>query len=164
MCSWSENLRLSYVAQCLIFATMKKLPIGLQDFPSLIGDGYLYIDKTEHIHQLIHAGKYIFLSRPRRFGKSLLVSILKEIFEGNKTPFKGLWIEDKIAWEPYPVIRVDFNEMDYRSQPLEDALSRQMGEIANRHQLAIPANWSAKEKFAFMLNSLCGNGKRPWCS
>ncbi len=139
---------------------MKKLPIGKQDFPSLIGDGYLYVDKTELIHRLMNAGPYIFLSRPRRFGKSLLVSVLKEIFEGNKTLFKGLWIEDKIAWERYPVIRVDFNEMDYRSQPLEDALSRQMGEIANRHQLAIPADWSAKEKFAFMLSNLGGNGKK----
>ena len=160
MCWWSGHLCSCHIWQSVIFATMKKLPIGKQDFPSLIGDGYLYIDKTEHIHRLMNAGPYIFLSRPRRFGKSLLVSTLKEIFEGNKKPFKGLWIEDKIAWEPYPVIRVDFNEMDYRGQPLEEALSRQINDIAERHDLAIPADWTSKEKFAFLLNSLGGNGKK----
>ena len=90
---------------------MKKLPIGRQDFASLIGDGNLYVDKTAHIFRLIQSGTYIFLSRPRRFGKSLLVSTLKEIFEGNRAVFRGLWIEDKITWERYPVIHVDFNQL-----------------------------------------------------
>ena len=68
---------------------MKKLPIGLQDFPALIRDGYLYVDKTEQIHKLLQAGKYLFLSRPRRFGKSLLVSTLHEIFGETKRRFKA---------------------------------------------------------------------------
>lgn len=54
---------------------MYKLPIGKQDFPAFIGDGYLYVDKSGHIHRLLDAGPYLFLSRPRRFGKSLLISI-----------------------------------------------------------------------------------------
>lgn len=63
------------------------------------------VDKTEHIYNLLaDGGTYYFLSRPRRFGKSLLISTLKEMFSGNKELFKGLWIYDKITWEKYPVI------------------------------------------------------------
>lgn len=65
----------------------------------MIQEDFLYIDKTEHIHRLLNAGSYLSLSRPRRFGKSLLLSTVKEIFEGNRKLFKGLWIEDKVAWE-----------------------------------------------------------------
>ena len=90
---------------------MKKLPIGIQDFTKIIKDGYIYVDKTEYLFKLISSGEYYFLSRPRRFGKSLLVSTLKEIFNGNKELFKGLWIYDKIGWEKYPVIHIDFSKM-----------------------------------------------------
>ncbi|MCP4217933.1 MAG: ATP-binding protein [bacterium] len=93
---------------------MKKLPIGIQTFSDLIGENYLYVDKTKEIHNLlIQGGKYCFLSRPRRFGKSLLVSTLKEIFTGNKELFKGLWIHDKISWEKHPVIHLDFLGLKY---------------------------------------------------
>jgi len=63
---------------------MKKLPIGIQTFSEIIKEGYLYVDKTQQIVKLIQANKYLFLSRPRRFGKSLLVSTLYEIFSGNQ--------------------------------------------------------------------------------
>ena len=66
---------------------MKKLPIGIQTFAKFIQDNYLYVDKTRHIADLIQAGNYLFLSRPRRFGKSLLVSTLSEIFSGNRERF-----------------------------------------------------------------------------
>ena len=62
----------------------KELPIGIQDFSEIIGGNYVYVDKTEYCHRLITKGKYYFLSRPRRFGKSLLVSTLKAIFEGKQ--------------------------------------------------------------------------------
>ena len=74
---------------------MKKLPIGIQELSEIINNGYLYIDKTEYVYRLLQ-GKYYFFARPRRFGKSLLVSTLKEIFNGNKELFKDLWIYDKI--------------------------------------------------------------------
>ena len=67
---------------------MKKLPIGLQTFSELIRDNYVYVDKTKIIYELISTGKYYFLARPRRFGKSLLVSTLGDIFSGNKDLFK----------------------------------------------------------------------------
>lgn len=138
---------------------MKKLPIGLQDLPGLIGDGYLFVDKTEQIHRLMQAGKYLFLSRPRRFGKSLLISTLHEIFRGNKALFKGLWIEDKIDWAPYPVIRVDFNEMNYQSNPLPVELDKQMeANAASNNVLLVATDY--KGKFAELLEKLGSGAKK----
>jgi len=88
---------------------MKKLPLGIQTFSKIIEGNYIYIDKTREILDLINGGQYFFLSRPRRFGKSLLLSTLKEIFSGNKELFAGLYIYDKIQWETYPVIHLDFS-------------------------------------------------------
>lgn len=93
---------------------MKHLPLGIQTFSNLIDGGYLYIDKTKDIFRLFEdGGKYYFLSRPRRFGKSLLISTLKEMFSGNKELFKGLWIYDKITWDKHPVIHLDFLGLKY---------------------------------------------------
>ncbi|HPP88779.1 MAG TPA: AAA family ATPase, partial [bacterium] len=85
---------------------MKKLPIGIKDFANIIEDNYLYIDKTEYIYKLINEGKYYFLSRPRRFGKSLMVSTLENIFSGNKELFQGLYIYDKWHFKKYPIIKI----------------------------------------------------------
>jgi len=86
---------------------MKKLPIGIQTLSNIIEDNYVYVDKTHIAYNLIRKGKYYFLSRPRRFGKSLFLDTLKEIFEGNKELFKGLYIYDKWDWEvKYPVLRI----------------------------------------------------------
>jgi hypothetical protein len=79
---------------------MKALPIGIQDFESLRSGGYLYVDKTEYYQRSFQDGKYFFLSRPRRFGKSMMLSTLKYLYQGKKELFKGLWIEDKWpSWE-----------------------------------------------------------------
>jgi hypothetical protein len=95
---------------------MKKLPIGIQSFSEIITEEYLYVDKTKHIKELIQSGKYFFLSRPRRFGKSLLVSTLSEIFSGNQKLFCGLAIYDQIEWQAYPVIVIDFNKISYHNE------------------------------------------------
>ena len=88
---------------------MKKLPIGISTFQKVIDGNYLYIDKTKEALDLIENYNYSFLSRPRRFGKSLFISTLKEIFEGNKKLFEGLYIYDKWDWEEsYPVIKMSF--------------------------------------------------------
>ena len=88
---------------------MKILPIGIQTLSNIINDGYIYVDKTAIALNLMQKGKYYFLSRPRRFGKSLFLDTLKEIFEGNKALFKGLYIEDKWDFEhKYPVLRISF--------------------------------------------------------
>ena len=85
---------------------LKRLPVGIQTFSEVIGLDCLYIDKTEYIWNMIHLSKYIFLSRPRRFGKSLLVSTLQAYYEGRKDLFKGLFIESvEKDWTEYPVLR-----------------------------------------------------------
>ncbi|MDX8412467.1 MAG: ATP-binding protein [Mariprofundales bacterium] len=87
----------------------KKLPIGIQTFSNLIREGYCYVDKTALIHKLVEEGKYYFLSRPRRFGKSLLISTLKSLFRGERELFTGLAIEDEWDWSRvHPVIHISF--------------------------------------------------------
>ncbi len=87
----------------------KKLPIGIQTFREIREEGYYYVDKTAFAWQLTEQGKYYFLSRPRRFGKSLFLDTLKELFEGNEALFQGLYIHDKWDWTlSYPVIRISF--------------------------------------------------------
>ena len=87
-----------------------KYPIGIQSFEQIIEDDYVYLDKTALVYDLVTNGKIYFLCRPRRFGKSLLVSTLKYYFEGKKELFKGLAI-DKLEkeWKQYPVFHLDFN-------------------------------------------------------
>lgn len=106
-------------------STTVKYPIGIQNFESLIKDGYLYIDKTALIYKLVTTGRYYFLSRPRRFGKSLLVSTLEAYFQGKKELFKGLAIEQlEKDWTSRPVFHLDLNTSKYSSkEDLEKVLN-----------------------------------------
>ena len=106
----------------------RKLPIGIQSFEFLRSEGYLYIDKTELIYRLVTEGKPYFLSRPRRFGKSLLLSTLEAYFKGKKELFKGLAIEQlEQEWLEYPVLHLDLNAEKYDSnERLEKMLERQL--------------------------------------
>ena len=89
---------------------LKRLPVGIQTFSNIIEGDMLYIDKTEYIWNMIQLSKYVFLSRPRRFGKSLLVSTLQAYFEGRRELFKGLYIESvEKEWTEYPVLRFDMS-------------------------------------------------------
>lgn len=93
---------------------MTRFPIGLQDFQGLREDGYLYIDKTKFIHELATNGKYYFLSRPRRFGKSLLLTTIEAYFLGKKELFKGLALERlESEWTVHPVFHLDLNTGKY---------------------------------------------------
>ncbi|MGA1824075.1 MAG: AAA family ATPase [bacterium] len=132
---------------------MKKLPIGIQDFDELISRGCVYVDKTKHIFNLIESGKYYFLSRPRRFGKSLLISVLKEIFAGNSNLFRGLWIENRINWDTYPVLRIDFSSMDYKNQKLDSAIIRNLVLQSEIHGVELIGN-TYKEKFYTLVRKL----------
>ena len=86
---------------------LKRLPVGIQTFEKIRENDMLYIDKTEYIWNMIHLSNYIFLSRPRRFGKSLLVSTLQAYYEGRKDLFKGLFIETvEKEWTEHPVLRL----------------------------------------------------------
>ena len=110
---------------------MRKYPIGIQNFRKIQEEDYLYVDKTEIVYQLLTEGVYYFLSRPRRFGKSLLLSTIKEIFLGSQELFKGLWIEKKWDWtKKNPVIHLSFNNIGARHLGLRDAISLLLKENA----------------------------------
>ncbi len=98
---------------------MRKLPIGIQNFKELRTENYYYVDKTQFVKQLVEGGKYYFLSRPRRFGKSLFLDTLKQAFLGNKLLFEGLYLEKNWDWNrKYPVIHISFGSGVFRT--LED--------------------------------------------
>ena len=102
----------------VIMEQLKTLPIGIQNFESLRKDGFLYVDKTELIYKLIKGGRYYFLSRPRRFGKSLLMSTIHAVFDGKRELFDGLAIADKadMDWTKHPVLHLDLNTEKYDSK------------------------------------------------
>ena len=110
----------------------RRLPIGVQDFAGLRRDGFAYVDKTAYVYKMVDEGKYYFLARPRRFGKSLLVSTLRAYFEGRRELFSGLALEGlegdgEGAWQPRPVFHLDFNGGDYaREGGLEAALDARL--------------------------------------
>ena len=94
--------------------TRRKLPIGIQTFREIREEGCYYVDKTAYAHRLVDGGKHYFLSRPRRFGKSLFVDTLKELFEGNEPLFEGLDVHDRWDWSVrHPVVRLDFSAGDF---------------------------------------------------
>jgi len=128
---------------------LRKLPIGIQDFPSLREDGYLYVDKTAFVHKLATEGRVYFLSRPRRFGKSLLLSTLGAYFEGRKELFSGLAIERlEQDWIEYPVLRLDLNAKEYEQgrEYLINHLNGRLDESARRYGVTL-ADSTPDERF-----------------
>jgi hypothetical protein len=133
---------------------MKKLPIGIQTFSKIIKENCVYVDKTRHIANLIESGEYFFLSRPRRFGKSLLVSTLSEIFSGNKALFQGLYIYDKIDWQSYPVIVIDFNHISYTTDEVfKTSLLSFLDNIAAEYDIVL-SNTFVKDKFFELIKKI----------
>lgn len=109
---------------------VQKLPIGIQTFSTIRAEGYLYVDKTEAIYRLITSGVYFFLSRPRRFGKSLTLSTIKAIYAGERDLFRGLWIENQWDWtKSHPVIHFSFSSIGYKSLGLEAAIEAELRAI-----------------------------------
>lgn len=117
--------------------TIQRYPVGQQDFGEIRRNGFIYVDKTEHIFNLLTQNKYYFLSRPRRFGKSLLISTIECILKGQKELFKGLYIEDKWVFEEYPIIRISFSNIGYRESGLEIALTRSLKSNAAQYGLTL---------------------------
>ena len=108
--------------------TLRKYPIGIQTFSRVIREGLVYVDKTDLVWQLAHYATFVFLSRPRRFGKSLLTSTLESYFQGEKELFEGLKIMDlEQEWTQYPVFRLDISTA--KSQPSADALRARLMKI-----------------------------------
>lgn len=138
---------------------MKKYPIGIQDFQVLRDGGYLYVDKTREVYDLVESGKYYFLSRPRRFGKSLLVSTLKYLFLGRKELFKGLWIADKYDFEPHPVLHFSFSSLGYKDLGLEAGLHQALDKKAKEAGVLLSQK-GLGPRFQELLQILGNDGKK----
>ncbi len=136
---------------------MKKLPVDVSSFENLISDGYLYIDKTRHIYNLVTAtSRFYFISRPRRFGKSLFISTLNQLFLGNRALFKDLWIDTSdYTWNDYPVVMLDFSDLDVDSvEGLKSSLSWNLTKIASHYDVDISSAPSAGTKLKYLVQLL----------
>ncbi|MDR0566643.1 MAG: ATP-binding protein [Prevotellaceae bacterium] len=133
---------------------MKQLAIDMQSFEKLRTRQCLYVDKTEAIYRMITGGSVYSLSRPRRFGKSLLVSTLEAIFNGKKELFEGLYIYDKWKWEEYPVITIDWTMVNHSTlEKMEDSLVFHLNKIAKNYQITLEAK-SAVDCFGDLVEAL----------
>jgi GNAT superfamily N-acetyltransferase len=133
---------------------MKNLPIGIQTLPKIREKNCIYVDKTRLVHQLVTTGSCYFFSRPRRFGKSLLVSTLKELYEGNKAVFEGLWIENNWDWsKTNPVIHISFDDVDYQGLGLADALLEELDNCAEKYGITLEKQ-TLKSKFKELIQAL----------
>ncbi len=134
---------------------LQRLPIGIQTFSEIRDGNYLYVDKTAAIQRLITQGKYFFLSRPRRFGKSLLLSTIKSIYQGRRDLFTGLWIENQRDWgKVSPVIHLSFASISYRELGLEEAIRVQLQATATEQGITFANTDSISQMFAELLETL----------
>lgn len=118
----------------------QKYPIGLQSFSEVRGGKYVYIDKTEGVYEMVKEKKYVFLSRPRRFGKSLLLNTLKSFYQGRKDLFEGLFIYDKIEFAEHPIIHISFDKLDYTTVDLAELIKDELRRIAASYQIVLEGN------------------------
>ena len=139
----------------------KPLPIGTQTFRDIIDGGFLYVDKTQSIFEIIRHFKGVyFLSRPRRFGKSLFISTLAEIFKGHKELFRDLWLyTSDYTWPTHPVIRIDFSqERVYNAEGLTETIKVYLQEIAANYGITL-AEGPYDRQFRWLIQQLAIQGK-----
>src|SRR6056297_2004760 len=138
---------------------MKRLPIGIQDFRYMMENDYLYIDKTKYLHMLKDRGKFYFMSRPRRFGKSLTISTYDCMFRGEKELFKDTWLYENWDFEPRPVIRLNMSELDTRDdKTVEEGIKRKLKKFYRENNFQIRSE-NMKYMFEDLLEEL-GQEKR----
>ena len=135
---------------------LQKLPIGLQNFEKIRTEGYLYVDKTQHIAELL-GGVYYFISRPRRFGKSLLLSTLHAYFEGKKELFNGLKISQlEKEWKQYPILHLDLNVGKYENkEALLKRLDKHLVEWENQYSVKTIAGDTLGNRFETVIKTAC---------
>ena len=114
---------------------MKKLPLNEQNFRTIIENDFLYVDKTRQLYRMIDEGRLYFLSRPRRFGKTLVTSVLEHIFKGEKELFKGLYIAEQTNWDwqSYPVLSFNFAKLGHQITDLEELLEQELQKQAQKN-------------------------------
>jgi Predicted AAA-ATPase/PD-(D/E)XK nuclease superfamily len=133
---------------------IQKYPVGIQDFSEVRTGGYVYVDKTPFIEALINQGKFYFLSRPRRFGKSLFVSTIQYLFEGRKELFGGLHIEDKWDWSvTNPVIKISFSNIGHKTMGLEKAIQASLDDTAKYYNIVLKKE-TIDQKFKELIETL----------
>ncbi|KLO24966.1 ATP-binding protein [Marinitoga sp. 1155] len=129
---------------------MKKLPIGIQDYKEIITENYTYVDKTKYIYKMLNEGKFYFLSRPRRFGKSLTISTLYYLFKGEKELFKDTYIYDKWEFKEYPIIRINILDVATDNEErFKKSLTKIIKEEGMRNNIEI-----TEEDYKFAFNEL----------
>ena len=139
----------------------KPVQVSTYTFRDIIENGFLYVDKTRYLYELVRYGKGIyFMARPRRFGKSLMISTLEELFLGNRLLFQGLWINDSdYAWEPHPVIRLDFSrESVTTAEELKEVILSFIEEIAAQYHLQLPKS-NYQRQWRKLIQLLAQQGK-----
>ena len=142
--------------------TRRKLPIGIQTFRELREDNCYYVDKTASLRRLLDEGKHFFLSRPRRFGKSLFLDTLKELFEGNEPLFAGLAIHDRWDWAVrHPVLRLSFGSGNFKEPGyVETNLMAQLDAVERR--TGVESDYATgPERFAHLLEALHDHAGQP---
>ena len=133
----------------------RRLPIGMQTFRKLREQDCYYVDKTAYIERLLDEGTHYFLSRPRRFGKSLFLDTLKELFEGNEELFEGLYIHQRHNWSVHhPVVRLDFGRGHFGEPGLLEAGVMEQLAAAERRTGVVTEYLTAAGRFAFLLEAL----------
>jgi hypothetical protein len=142
----------------------RKLSLGLADFEDMISEDKIYVDKTDMIEKIVDISrKYYFLSRPRRFGKSLFISTLKNLFEGKEELFKDTYIYENWDWnEKYTVIHLDMSNLENSStEELKIDLEDSIETIAELNNISLNKKTSAKKKFSNLINKLSNDtGKK----
>ena len=138
----------------------RKLPLGLQDFRKIREHDFLYVDKTEFIHHIAATPGAYFLSRPRRFGKSLTIATLQELFSGSRELFEGLWIADKWDWEKkHPVLRISFTAIGFHSLGLPVALNQELELIAKQQGVRLESQ-GIPGRFRELIGAMAASGMR----
>ena len=145
---------------------MKPIVTDTYDFPTLVGNGYVYVDKTALLRRMISGvdGRFFFMSRPRRFGKSLMISTLEQIFDGNRELFKGLAIDKSdYDWKPYPVIRLDMSQI--RAPDVAGCrrvLCALLADMGRSHSLDLSGEGNPAEAIGRILKSVFAMVPHDW--
>ena len=140
---------------------MKNLPIGINDFKKIVFGDFIYVDKTKYIYEMVSKNQYVFLSRPRRFGKSLTVSVLEYLFKGEKELFEGTWIYNKWNWEKFPVVRLDMNNINTNTpEKFENSIHERIIKIAKNNEIVLEST-NYDDKFYELIEELSIKHSKP---